>query len=117
LRRFRYGTGVFKVDLALDGAAPWAAPELAETGVVYLTGDLDAMAEGAHEADANGGTAARGRSQPRSRRRTHTVDRDPRPPRAAPDGVLGGIQRRLSGRRHAAPGGPRSRAPSAGGGQ
>ncbi len=50
LRRFRYGTGVFKVDLALDGPAPWAAPELAETGVVHLTGDLDAMAQAAHEA-------------------------------------------------------------------
>jgi len=50
LRRFRYGTGIFKVDLALDGPAPWAAPGLAETGVVHLTGDLDAMAEAAHQA-------------------------------------------------------------------
>ena len=50
LRRFRYGTGVFKVDLALDGPAPWAAPGLADTGVVHLTGDLDAMAVAAHEA-------------------------------------------------------------------
>jgi phytoene dehydrogenase-like protein len=50
LRRFRYGTGVFKVDLALDRPAPWAAPGLAETGVVHLTGDLDAMAQAAHEA-------------------------------------------------------------------
>ncbi|HVA02857.1 MAG TPA: NAD(P)/FAD-dependent oxidoreductase [Acidimicrobiales bacterium] len=50
LRRFRYGTGVFKVDLALDGPAPWTEPELAETGVVHLTGDLDAMAQAAHEA-------------------------------------------------------------------
>jgi len=50
LRRFRYGTGVFKVDLALDGPAPWAAPELAQVGVVHLTGDLDAMAQAAHEA-------------------------------------------------------------------
>jgi phytoene dehydrogenase-like protein len=50
LRRFRYGTGIFKVDLALDGPAPWAAPDLAGTGVVHLTGDLDAMARAAHEA-------------------------------------------------------------------
>jgi phytoene dehydrogenase-like protein len=50
LRRFRYGTGVFKVDLALDGPVPWSAPGLAETGVVHLTGDLDAMARAAHEA-------------------------------------------------------------------
>jgi phytoene dehydrogenase-like protein len=50
LRRFRYGTGVFKVDLALDGPAPWASPELGEVGVVHLTGDLDAMAHAAHQA-------------------------------------------------------------------
>jgi phytoene dehydrogenase-like protein len=50
LRRFRYGTGVFKVDLALDGPVPLSAPGLAETGVVHLTGDLDAMARAAHEA-------------------------------------------------------------------
>ncbi len=50
LRRFRYGTGVFKVDLALDGPAPWASPELAQAGVVHLTGDLDAMAHAAHQA-------------------------------------------------------------------
>jgi len=50
LRRFRYGTGVFKVDLALDGPVPWSAPGLAESGVVHLTGDLDDMAEAAHEA-------------------------------------------------------------------
>ncbi len=30
LRQFRYGTGVFKVDLALDGPVPWLAPGLAE---------------------------------------------------------------------------------------
>jgi phytoene dehydrogenase-like protein len=50
LRRFRYGTGVFKVDVALDGPAPWSAPELAHAGVVHLTGDLDDMATAAHQA-------------------------------------------------------------------
>ncbi|HXQ90310.1 MAG TPA: NAD(P)/FAD-dependent oxidoreductase [Acidimicrobiales bacterium] len=50
LRRFRYGTGIFKVDLALDGPVPWSAPGLAQCGVVHLTGDLDDMAEAAHEA-------------------------------------------------------------------
>jgi phytoene dehydrogenase-like protein len=49
LRQFRYGTGVFKVDLALDGPVPWLAPGLAECGVVHLTGDLDNMAEAAFE--------------------------------------------------------------------
>jgi len=50
VRRFRYGTGVFKVDLALDGPAPWAVPGLAECGVVHLTGDLSALARAAFEA-------------------------------------------------------------------
>ncbi|HUY22089.1 MAG TPA: NAD(P)/FAD-dependent oxidoreductase [Acidimicrobiales bacterium] len=50
VRRFRYGTGVFKIDLALDGPAPWSAPELAACGVVHLTGDLDDMARAAYEA-------------------------------------------------------------------
>ena len=50
LRRFRYGTGVFKVDLALDGPAPWAAPDLERCGVVHLTGDLDDMARAACDA-------------------------------------------------------------------
>ena len=50
LRHFRYGTGVFKVDLALDGPVPWAAPGLARCGVVHITGDLDNMAEAAFQA-------------------------------------------------------------------
>lgn len=50
LRQFRYGTGVFKVDLALDGPVPWLAPGLERCGVVHLTGDLDNMAEAAFEA-------------------------------------------------------------------
>lgn len=50
LRRFRYGTGVFKVDLALDGPAPWAAEGLDQCGVVHLVGDLGNMARAAYEA-------------------------------------------------------------------
>ncbi|MDP9075107.1 MAG: NAD(P)/FAD-dependent oxidoreductase [Actinomycetota bacterium] len=50
LRQFRYGTGVFKVDLALDGPVPWTAPGLAGCGVVHLTGDLDSMARAGYEA-------------------------------------------------------------------
>ena len=46
LRRFRYGTGVFKVDLALDGPVPWSARAWPTAGVVHLTGDLDDMAPG-----------------------------------------------------------------------
>jgi phytoene dehydrogenase-like protein len=50
IRRFRYGTGVFKLDLALDGAVPWMAPELSSCAVVHLTGDLRAMAHASHQA-------------------------------------------------------------------
>ena len=44
VRRFRYGSGIFKVDLALDGPAPWDCQDLDRCGVVHLTGDLDNMA-------------------------------------------------------------------------
>lgn len=47
IRRFRHGSGFFKVDLALDGPVPWAAPDLGSCGVVHLCGDLDAMARSA----------------------------------------------------------------------
>jgi phytoene dehydrogenase-like protein len=50
IRRFRYGTGVFKFDLALDRPVPWAVPELASCAVVHLTGDLRAMATASHQA-------------------------------------------------------------------
>jgi phytoene dehydrogenase-like protein len=40
-RRFRYGPGVFKLDWALDGPIPWAAPEVARAGTVHLGGTLD----------------------------------------------------------------------------
>ena len=50
LRQFRYGTGVFKVDLALDGPVPWRAGGLDQCGVVHLTGDLGNMARAGFEA-------------------------------------------------------------------
>ena len=50
VRRFRYGTGVFKVDIALDRHAPWSAPGLERCGVVHLTGDLHDMARAGYEA-------------------------------------------------------------------
>lgn len=50
VQRFRYGTGVFKVDLALDGAVPWTAPGLGSCAVVHLVGDLDTMARSAFDA-------------------------------------------------------------------
>src|SRR4051812_2493397 len=44
VRRFRYGSGIFKVDLALDGPATWDGADLERCGVVHLTGDIDNMA-------------------------------------------------------------------------
>ena len=44
LRRYRYGPGIFKVDWALDGPIPWAAPEVAAAGTVHLGGPLAELA-------------------------------------------------------------------------
>jgi phytoene dehydrogenase-like protein len=44
LKRFRHGPGVFKVDLALDGAIPWRASELVGAGTVHLGGTLEEIA-------------------------------------------------------------------------
>jgi len=44
IRRFRYGSGIFKVDLALDGPVPWDGVDLDRCGVIHVTGDLDNMA-------------------------------------------------------------------------
>lgn len=41
LERFRYGPGVCKVDLALDGPIPWAATECARAGTVHVGGTLE----------------------------------------------------------------------------
>ena len=38
LRRFRYGDGAAKVDLALDGPVPWADPSLNEVVTLHLGG-------------------------------------------------------------------------------
>jgi phytoene dehydrogenase-like protein len=45
LRSFRYGPGVFKMDWALDGPIPWAAPECSQAATVHLGGTLDEIAE------------------------------------------------------------------------
>jgi phytoene dehydrogenase-like protein len=58
LRRYRYGPGVFKVDLALDGPIPWANPALAEAGTVHLGGTLRELAAG-EAAVARGRTTQR----------------------------------------------------------
>jgi phytoene dehydrogenase-like protein len=38
LAGWRYGSGVFKVDWALDGPVPWTDPELAGAGTVHVVG-------------------------------------------------------------------------------
>jgi phytoene dehydrogenase-like protein len=40
LGRFRYGPGVFKLDLALDGPIPWSNPEIARAATVHLGGSM-----------------------------------------------------------------------------
>ena len=54
LRRYRYGPGVFKIDLALDGPIPWADPDLVRAGTVHLAGT-------AQEVGASARAVARGR--------------------------------------------------------
>jgi phytoene dehydrogenase-like protein len=41
LRRFRYGPGSFKVDLAIDGPIPWRNADLLRAGTVHLGGTAD----------------------------------------------------------------------------
>jgi phytoene dehydrogenase-like protein len=55
LGRYRYGPGVFKLDLALDGPIPWRASECARSATVHLGGTFEeiaaseaAVAEGRH---------------------------------------------------------------------
>jgi len=45
LAKFRYGPGVFKLDLALDGPIPWQAEELAGAGTLHLGGTYAEIAE------------------------------------------------------------------------
>jgi phytoene dehydrogenase-like protein len=44
LRRYRYGAGTFKLDIAMDGGIPWRAEELREAGTVHLGGTLEEIA-------------------------------------------------------------------------
>jgi phytoene dehydrogenase-like protein len=46
LERYRYGPGVFKIDVALDGPVPWTAPECAQAGTLHLGGTLAEIAAG-----------------------------------------------------------------------
>jgi phytoene dehydrogenase-like protein len=44
LKRYRYGPGVFKMDLALDGPIPWKALECLGAGTVHVGGTLREIA-------------------------------------------------------------------------
>jgi phytoene dehydrogenase-like protein len=53
LERFRFGPGVFKLDLTLDGPIPWADPDCARAATVHVGGTLDDIATS--EAAVHGG--------------------------------------------------------------
>jgi phytoene dehydrogenase-like protein len=44
LRRHRWASGYFRLDVDLDGPAPWADERLDDSVVVHVTGDLDELA-------------------------------------------------------------------------
>jgi phytoene dehydrogenase-like protein len=44
LAGFRFGPGVFKLDLAIEGAVPWRAEALQRVGTVHLGGTFEAIA-------------------------------------------------------------------------
>jgi phytoene dehydrogenase-like protein len=52
LERFRYGPGVFKVDWALTGPVPWAAPDVRRAGTVHLGGTMAEVAFSEAEVEA-----------------------------------------------------------------
>ena len=45
LEGYRYGPGVYKLDLALDGPIPWRAKECLRAGTVHLGGTIDEIAQ------------------------------------------------------------------------
>lgn len=54
LERFRYGPGVFKVDWALDGPAPWRDPEVARAATVHVGGTAAEIAAAEAEVAVGG---------------------------------------------------------------
>ena len=49
LDEYRYGPAAFKVDWALEGPVPWAAPECARAGTVHLGGTMEEVAHSERE--------------------------------------------------------------------
>ncbi|HEY6763524.1 MAG TPA: NAD(P)/FAD-dependent oxidoreductase [Candidatus Sulfotelmatobacter sp.] len=58
LQRFRYGSGIFKVDFALSQPVPWAASECLRAATVHLGGSFDEIAA-SEKATRNGRHADR----------------------------------------------------------
>lgn len=50
LERFRYGSGVFKLDWALSGPVPWRTAECARAGTVHLVGSMRELLGATHAA-------------------------------------------------------------------
>jgi phytoene dehydrogenase-like protein len=48
LERYRWGPGVFKLDIATDGPIPWRDPRILRAGTVHLGGTLEEIAAGEH---------------------------------------------------------------------
>lgn len=65
LERYRYGPGVFKLDVAIEGEIPWQNPELRRCGCVHLGGTFEEIA--ASEAQRVAALRARGSGGPTSR--------------------------------------------------
>lgn len=57
LERYRYGPGVFKVDLALAGPVPWRAEACRRAGTVHLGGTMEEIVASEHAA-ASGSVGA-----------------------------------------------------------
>ncbi|GGM92288.1 FAD-dependent oxidoreductase [Lentzea pudingi] len=49
LKRFQWDGDTIKVDWALSGPIPWANPEASQAGTVHLGGDVNGLANVAHE--------------------------------------------------------------------
>ena len=49
LQHYRYGPGVFKLDLALDGPIPWQAEDCRRAGTVHVGGTLSEIARAERE--------------------------------------------------------------------
>src|SRR6185503_7488388 len=49
LSAFRYGSGVFKIDWALDGPIPWKAQECSNAGTVHVGGTMEEIVNAEEE--------------------------------------------------------------------